>query len=98
MKNVLSKIGSFIINLIEGAVGIISVAVIYAFIFESDNQDHDVGLGIFVLLIWLAVLLIPNLFIKFVNKFRIKDVMIFQFVPFVLGAVLYPMLSYLLEK
>ncbi|MBQ8515712.1 MAG: hypothetical protein IJ496_09980 [Ruminococcus sp.] len=89
MKNILCKSSSVIVNLIEGAAAILAVAVIYSFIFESNNKDHDVGLGVFVLLIWLLVLLIPNLFFKFKGKFCIKDVAIFQFVPFLLGAALF---------
>lgn len=89
MKNVLCKSSSVIVNVIEGAVAILAVAVIYSFIFETNNKDHDVGLGIFTLLIWLSVLLIPNLFFKFRGKFRIKDVAFFQLVPFILGAALF---------
>lgn len=89
MKNVLCKSSSVFVNLIEGAAAIPAVAVIYSFIFEADNKDHDVGLGVFVLLIWLLVLLMPNLFFKFGGNFRIKDVMMLQLVPFTLGAALF---------
>ena len=79
LKNILRK-SSFLVNMIEGAATVPAVAVIYSFIFEIDNIDHDVNLGIFILLIWLLGLLITNL---------IKDVIIFQLVPFLLGAVLF---------
>ncbi len=90
MKNILCKTGSVLINFIEGAAAIIAVAVIYTFIFETDNiRDHDVGLGVWFLLIWLLVLFTPNLFFTFGGKFRKKEIMIFQLVPFILGAGLY---------
>ncbi len=74
MKNVLCKGSSVFVNLMEGAASILAIAVICAFIFEANNKDNDVGLGVLVLLIWLSVLIIPNLFFKFCGKFRIKDV------------------------
>lgn len=88
LKNILRK-SSFLVNIIEGAATVPAVALIYSFIFEVDNIDHDVDLGIFILLIWLLGLLMTNLFFKFWGKFRIKDVIIFQFVPFLLGTVLF---------
>lgn len=88
LKNILRK-SSFLVNMIEGAATVPAVAVIYSFIFEIDNIDHDVNLGIFILLIWLLGLLMTNLFYFFGGKFRIKEVIIFQLVPFLLGAVLF---------
>ena len=89
MKNTLCKVSSFIVNLFIGAVSVIALAVIYAFIFEENNKDHDVGLGVLVLFIWLSALIIPNLFFKTRGKFSIKEVVIFQVMPFVLGTSLY---------
>ena len=76
-------------NILRKSSTVPAVAVIYSFIFEIDNIDHDVNLGIFILLIWLLGLLMTNLFYFFGGKFRIKDVIIFQLVPFLLGAVLF---------
>lgn len=64
LKNILRK-SSFLVNMIEGAATVPAVAVIYSFIFEIDNIDHDVNLGIFILLIWLLGLLTTNLFFYF---------------------------------
>lgn len=86
-KNVLCK-SSFLVNLIEGAVTVLAVAVSYAFIFEED-KDQDIELGLFVSLVWLLCLLITNLFFKFFGKFRIKETLFFQLVPFVSGATLF---------
>jgi len=89
MKNILCKISSVFVNLIEGTIAILAVATIYSFIFEANNKDHDVGLGIFVFLIWMLILIIPNLFFKFGSKFCIKEVVFFQLVPFISGAALF---------
>ena len=64
LKNILRK-SSFLVNMIEGAATVPAVAVIYSFIFEIDNIDHDVNLGIFILLIWLLGLLMTNFFYFF---------------------------------
>ena len=89
MKNVLYKCSSFVVNLLEGAVSVLAISVINAFIFENNNSNHDIGLGIFVLLIWLLLLLTPNVLFKLCGKLHKKDVIIFQIVPFITGAVLY---------
>lgn len=89
MKNVLCKCSSFFVNLIEGAASMFAVAVIYAFLFEANNKEHDIGLGVIILLIWLLVLIIPSLLFICCGKFRIKDVVIFQCVPFILGVALF---------
>ena len=96
MRNILYKSSAVIINLIEGAVAVIAFAVSYAFMFETDNQDHSIGLGLFVLLTWLFVLMIPNLFFRFSGKFRIRELLFFQFIPFVLGAVVYLIFQFVL--
>ncbi len=88
MKNIWCK-SSILVNLIEGAFAVIAVAISYSFIFEADSQDHDIELGLFVALVWLLGFLITNLFFKFVGKFRIKEILFFQLVPFVLGATLF---------
>jgi hypothetical protein len=88
MKNVLCK-SSFIVNLIEGVAAVIALTVSYAFMFERDNQDHDMGLGVFILAAWIFVLLVPNLVFRIVGKFHMKDTLFFQFAPLLLGAVLY---------
>ena len=68
MKNILCKSSSILVNLVEGVVAVIALAISYAFIFEKDNQDHSIGLGLFVLLVWMLVLLIPNLFFENCNS------------------------------
>ena len=95
MKNIICK-SSFIVNLIEGVVAVIALTTSYAFIFERDNQDHDIGLGLFILSAWVSLLLIPNLLLIFVGKFRIKDNILFQFTPLILGSVIYTIYQFVL--
>lgn len=96
MKNILCKSSSILVNLIEGVVAVIALSISYAFIFEKDNQDHSIGLGLFVLLVWMLVLLIPNLFFKFNGKFHIKDNLYFQLAPLILGAGIYTIFQFVL--
>lgn len=86
MKNVLYKGSSVFINLIEGAVAVLAFAMSYGFIFEKYNTNHDSGLGVFVLLVWMLVLLMPNLFFILDGKFSKKENLYFQLVPFILGS------------
>ena len=95
MKNIICK-SSFIVNLIEGVVAVIALTISYAFIFEKNNQDHDIGLGLFILSAWVSLLLIPNLLLIFVGKFRIKDNILFQFTPLILGSVIYTIYQFVL--
>lgn len=88
-KTYVLKISSFIVNLIEGAIAILAMAVIYSFVFEENNKDHDIGLGFFVLFIWFIVLFMPNIIFKFIVKLNKKDMVIFQVLPFLLGAISY---------
>lgn len=83
------KFSSFIINFIEGVITILAIAVIYSFILEADYKDHDVGLGFFVLFIWLILFFVPNIILMFFGKFQKKDKVIFQFIPIFLGAISY---------
>lgn len=96
MKNILCKSSSILVNLIEGVVAVIALSISYAFIFEKDNQDHSIGLGLFVLLVWMLVLLIPNLFFKFSGKFHIKDNLYFQLAPLIFGAGIYTIFQFVL--
>ena len=96
MKNILCKSCSILVNLIEGVVAVIALTISYAFIFEKDNQDHSIGLGLFVLLVWMLVLLIPNLFFKFSEKFHIKDNLYFQLAPLILGVGIYTIFQFVL--
>ncbi len=89
LKNVLYRSTSILINLIEGAITVLSIAISYSFIFETDNIDHDTGLGIFILLVWLLIMLVPNLILKLYCKFHRKDIIFFQLIPFLLGTVIF---------
>ena len=89
MKNILCKSSSVLVNLIEGVAAVIALTMSYAFIFERNYKDHDIGLGLFVLIVWMLVLLIPNIIIKFSGKFRIKDNLLFQLAPLAVGAGIY---------
>lgn len=89
MKNISLKRSSIIFNLIEGVIAVIALTISYAFIFEKNNQDHDIGLGLFISFVWMLVLLIPNIFYKIIGKFHIKDTLYFQLAPLVLGSGIY---------
>ena len=96
MKNILCKSSSVFVNLMEGVIAVIALAMSYAFIFEKDNQDHSIGLGLFVLLVWMLVLLIPNIIFRFGAKFHRKDHLYFQFIPLIAGAGIYMILQFVL--
>ncbi len=89
MKLNLCRYSAVLLNLIEGAAAVIALAVIHAFIFEANNSNHSVGMGMLVLFIWLAVLCIPNLLFRIFAGFRLKDGVLFQLLPFLAGAFLY---------
>lgn len=89
MNNKLFKGISVLVNLIEGAAAVIALTMSYAFIFEKDNPDHSTGTGLLVLLIWMAVLFIPNIFLKTGGKFDTKDSVYYQSLPFIAGAGIY---------
>lgn len=89
MKLNLCRTAAALLNLIEGAAAIIALAVVYAFLFETGSTNHSIGMGLLVLLIWLAVLCIPNLLFRIFAEFRRKDGILFQLVPFLAGAFLY---------
>ena len=89
MKNALCKGSSALLNLIEGFIGVFAFVLVYAFIFEKYNTNHDVGLGLMVLFFWLLILITPNLMYKFGAKFKVRDVILFQLLPFIIGAAAY---------
>lgn len=89
MKLNLCRTAAALLNLIEGAAAVIALAVVYAFLFETGNSNHSIGMGLFVLFLWLAVLCIPNLLFRIFAGFRRKDGILFQLVPFLAGALLY---------
>ena len=96
MKAILCKSSSVLVNLIEGVIAVIALTMSYAFVFEKDNQDHSIGLGLSVLLVWMLVLLIPNILFKFGRKFHIRESLYFQLAPLVLGAVIYIIFQFVL--
>lgn len=89
MKLNLCKCSAVLLNLFEGVAAVIALAVIYSFLFEAANSNHSIGMGLLVLLVWLAVLCIPNLLFRIYPGFRRKDGVLFQLVPFLAGAILY---------
>ncbi len=89
MKLNLCRYSAALLNLFEGAAAIVAIAVIHAFISEANNSNHSVEMGLLVLLLWLAVLCIPNLLFHIFAGFRRKDGILFQLVPFLAGAFLY---------
>lgn len=81
------KTGSFIVNLIEGAVTVLALAVTCSFVFETNHQD--IGFGLFVIMIWLLILLMPNIIFRMIGNFNDKETAVFQIVPLLLGAMAY---------
>lgn len=80
---------SYITNLAEGVVSVIALAISYTFIFEEENQDLDAPLGYFFFMIWLFMLLIPNIAFCILGRFSKKDVLFFQILPIIVGAAAY---------
>ncbi len=91
VKNKILKIICIIVNLFEGMMGVIAFAVCYAFFLEPDNSDHSESLGFFVLIVALLVILCPNLLFFVKGTFDMKCLLIYQVLPFFLGALLYCM-------
>ncbi len=89
MKNKVLKILCSIVNLFAGMVGIIAFAVAGSFIFEKDNKDHDIQLGVFVLMISLLIVFSYNVLFSVLGKFNIKSTFLYQILPFCLGGALY---------
>lgn len=83
-----SKLLCFIVNLFGGVIGIIACAIIYSFIFEIDNPEHSIGLGIITLLVALSLILCPNLLFYFKLDFKSQDVIIYQILPFFMGGLI----------
>ena len=89
MKAFLCRACSAVVDLIEGALAVIALTVSYAFILEKDDPDHSTGLGLFIFLVWLVLLLVPDLIFIFGFKFRMRDTLLFQLLPLILGAGIY---------
>lgn len=83
------KTVSVLINLIQGAAAVLAAAVFWAFCFERDNPDHDTAIGVTVLILWLFVLILPNCLITLGAKFRKRDILLYQVLPFISGAAAY---------
>ena len=89
MKNVINKILCFIINIMIGGIAFFSFLLFYAFALDPYENDHDLQTGIMFLLISLTIIVFPNLRFFFCNKFNIKELLIYQILPMVLGVILY---------
>ncbi len=89
MKGNLFRAGSAAFNLLAGAVAVIAAAVCYAFWFGADQADRSGELGLFTAGAGLLSLLMPNAVLLFGCKFRVKEMLLFQMLPLVLGAAGY---------
>ena len=89
MKHRLLYGGCFTLNLLEGAVAVAALAVSYAFLFGADETDRSAGLGLWVMVLWLLFLLLPNLVCGLCGKYRPRDILLFQLLPLALGAAGY---------
>ncbi|MBQ7521830.1 MAG: hypothetical protein IJU14_03015 [Clostridia bacterium] len=89
VRNIFLKGISVAVNLVEGAVGIIAFACVHDLLIVEPNSDPVGGLGVYLFLAWLVILLVPNFLLTLHFDFRKKYMMIFQLLPFVIGAVIY---------
>ncbi len=84
------KTVSVLINLIQGAAAVVAAAVVYAFVFDAESpRDHDMGLGIFCLMISLFLMIIPNILIKHKFRFHKTESALFQVMPMMIGSAAY---------
>ena len=89
VKNIFLKSISVVVNVVEGAVGIIAVACIHDLLVVEPNSDPVGGLGIYLLLAWLVILFVPNFGLSWRFAFRRKQILLFQLLPFIVGAIIY---------
>ena len=78
----------FFTNMFVGAADFLLAILVYAFMFE-DNDDHSIQLGIFCLLAFLALLILPNILFFRKCKFNIKKSVIYQGLPIMIGMSFY---------
>ena len=88
-KYYLSRIVVVLLNLIVGAIGIVCFACAYSFIFEKEYAEHDVKMGAFTFFMGLLAIIFPNISVPLLVKWKKPDIVFFQLIPLVLGAVIY---------
>lgn len=89
MKRVIYRILCFLINIPIGAIGFLFIVLGFSFIFENDNPDHSVQLGIFCYFLALVILILPNILLYYKGKFDKKRMILYQVIPAIIGGVLY---------
>lgn len=88
MKTNIIRTLSVVTNLLIGAVSVIFYAVFYGFVFDKEDvKDHSIQLGSFTLLMWLFILLAPNLLFRILGLDKKRDMLTFQLIPLIVGAV-----------
>lgn len=88
MKNKFCIAFCFFTNIFVGAVGFLLAVLVYAFMFEANN-NHSVQLGVICLLAFLVLLLLPNVIFFYRCKFNIKKALIYQGLPIIFGMSFY---------
>lgn len=78
----------FFTNFFVGAVGFLLAVLVYAFIFEGNN-NHSIQLGVICLLAFLVLLILPNVIFFHKCKFNIKRAFIYEGLPIILGMSFY---------
>ncbi len=86
------RVCSFLMNLLIGAIAVIAAVVGYAFIFESDNSDHDTRMGVFLWFLGILAVFFPNISFSIVWEFQKKEIMIFEILPMLIGGAAYYLL------
>ena len=93
MKTNLIRTLSTIYNLLIGAASVIAFAVFYSFVLDKENvKDHSEQLGAFTLVVWLFILLVPNILFRVFGIDKKRDMLIFQLAPLLVGAGAYMLL------
>ncbi len=89
IKNKFSIAFCIFTNIFVGAVGFLLAVLVYAFMFEANNNNHSIQLGVICLLAFLVLLLLPNVIFFYKCKCNIKKVLIYQGLPIILGMLFY---------
>ena len=90
MKTNIIRTLSAVSNLIIGAVSVVAFAVFYTFVLDKEEvKDHSEQLGAFTLVVWLFILLVPNVLFRVFGMDKKRDMLIFQLAPLLVGAGTY---------
>lgn len=80
------RICSVLMNLMTGALALIAAIIGYSFTFDA---GYSTRMGVFLWFLGLLAVFFPNVSFYLVFEFRKKDVVLFQILPMIIGAIFY---------